>query len=98
MNLDLIPKTQVNFKRKCEICVQAKQTRKAYKSVERNSQLLELIHSDVCDFNRQPTRVGNKYFVTFIDYCSRYCYVYLIKTKMKYSINSKFLKQRLKTN
>ena len=61
MNLDLIPKTQVNVKRKCETCVQGKQTKKAYKSVERNSQLLKLIHSDVCDSNRPPTRASNKY-------------------------------------
>ena len=28
-----------------------------------------------------PSRGGNKYFITFIDDCSRYCYVYLISSK-----------------
>ena len=28
-----------------------------------------------------PSRGGNKYFITFIDYCSRYCYVYLFSSK-----------------
>ena len=35
----------------------------------------------MCDSSRPSTRAGNKYFVTFIDDCSRYFYVYLIKTK-----------------
>ena len=81
MNLNIIPKSSVDLKHKCEVCVQAKFSRKPFKPVKRNTQLLELIHSDVCDSNRPPTRAGNKYFVTFIDDCSKYCYVYLIKTK-----------------
>ena len=28
-----------------------------------------------------PLRGGNKYFITFIDDCSRYCYVYLLSSK-----------------
>ena len=35
----------------------------------------------MCDSSRPSTRAGNKYFVTFIGDFSRYCYVYLIKTK-----------------
>ncbi|KAI5350435.1 hypothetical protein L3X38_003326 [Prunus dulcis] len=81
MDLDLIPKSNVDLKHKCEECVQAKQTRNSFKPVERNTQILELIHSYVCDSNRSPTRGGNKYFVTFIDDFSKYCHIYLIKTK-----------------
>ena len=81
MDLELVPKSSIDVKRKCEICVQAKQPKRPYKSVQRNSQLLDLIHSDVCDSNRPLTRAGNKYFVTFIDHCSKFCYLYLIKTK-----------------
>ncbi|KAI5350367.1 hypothetical protein L3X38_003258 [Prunus dulcis] len=81
MDLELIPKSNIDLKHKCEVCVQAKQTRNSFKPVERNTQILELIHSDVCDSNRSPTRGGNKYFVTFIDDFSRYCHIYLIKTK-----------------
>ncbi|CAL8089132.1 unnamed protein product [Prunus armeniaca] len=81
MDLKLIPKSNVDLKHKCEVCVQAKQTRNSFKPVERNTQILELIHSDVCDSNRSPTRGGNKYIVTFIDDFSSYCHIYLIKTK-----------------
>ena len=28
-----------------------------------------------------PSKGGNKYFITFIDECSRYCYVYLLSSK-----------------
>ena len=81
MDLNLIPKANIDFKHKCEICVQEKQLMKPYKPIVRNTKLLELIHSDVCDSNWPPTRVGNKYFLTFLDDLSKYCYVYLIKTK-----------------
>ncbi|CAL5397431.1 unnamed protein product [Camellia sinensis] len=81
MDLELVPKSSIDVKRKCEICVKAKQPKKPYKSVQRNSQVLDLIHSDVCDSNRLLTRARNKYFVTFIDDCSKFCYLYLIKTK-----------------
>ena len=37
---------------------------------ETNSELLDLIHSDVCDMKSTPTRGGKKYFVTFIDDCN----------------------------
>ncbi|CAL9010577.1 unnamed protein product [Prunus brigantina] len=76
MDLELIPKSNIDLKRKCEVCVQAKQTRNSLKPVERNTQILELIHSDVCDSNRSPTRGGNKYFVIFIDDFSWYCHIY----------------------
>jgi hypothetical protein len=45
--LGLIPKLEIEFE-KCEICSMTKITRKSYKSVERDSKLLELIHSDIC--------------------------------------------------
>ena len=35
----------------------------------------------MCDLKAVPTRGGNKYFITFIDDCTKYCYVYLLKSK-----------------
>ena len=40
-----------------------------------------MIHSDTCDLKYVQTRRGKKYFVTFIDDCTRYCNVYLLKSK-----------------
>nr|GEY18310.1 RNA-directed DNA polymerase homolog [Tanacetum cinerariifolium] len=68
-------------KDKCEICVQAKMKRKPFPKVERQSEILELVHSNICELNGQLTRGGNRYFITFIDDFSRYTYVYLLKSK-----------------
>lgn len=43
---------------KCEICVQAKMIKKPFKKVERKTQLLELVHSDICELNGMLTRGG----------------------------------------
>lgn len=80
MSLDLIPKHDTRGI-KCEICVQAKQPRKPFKSVDRDSSMLELVHSDICEMNGILTKGGRRYFITFIDDCSKYCYVYLLRTK-----------------
>ena len=42
---------------------------------------LELIHSDLCEMNGVLTKGGKRYFMTLIDNSSRFCYVYLLKTK-----------------
>jgi transposase InsO family protein len=66
----------------CQSCVQSKQPRKSYKTVEeRHLTPVELIHSDICEMNGVLTEGGQRYFMTMIDDASRYCYVYLLKTK-----------------
>ena len=42
---------------------------------------LDLIHSDICDLKFIQTRCDNKYFITFVDDSTKYCYVYLLKSK-----------------
>jgi transposase InsO family protein len=42
---------------------------------------LELIHSDIYEINGVLTEAGQRYFMTMIDDTSRYCYIYLSKTK-----------------
>lgn len=42
---------------------------------------LDLIHSDLCEMNGLLTKGGKRYFMTLIDDATRYCYVYLLKTK-----------------
>ena len=79
--LNLLPKFKIDFNHKCEICVEAKMTRASFKSIERGTEPLELIHSDVCDMKSVQTRGGKKYFIAFIDDCTRYCYVYLLRSK-----------------
>lgn len=70
-----------DFSKNCEICVQAKITKKSFPKNERNTQLLELIHSDICELNGVLTRGGKRYFITFIDDFSKFTYVYLMRNK-----------------
>ena len=66
----------------CESCLAGKLAKDPFTHVgERASDLLGLIHSDVCGPFRTMTRNHERYFVTFIDDYSRYAYVYLMKHK-----------------
>lgn len=68
---------------KCEICIQGKQAQKPFpkKSASRCTELLELVHSDVCGPMRVQSIGGKRYFVTFIDDASRWGAVYFLKGK-----------------
>ena len=66
---------------KCEFCSQAKITKNSHKSVIRESEPLDLIHSDICELDGTLTRNGKRYFITFIDDCSDFTFVYLMKNK-----------------
>jgi hypothetical protein len=80
--LNLIPKIPVVRRSKCHACVQAKQPRKPFKSMEEKSLApLDLIHMDLCEKNGILTRAGKKYFILFIDDATRFCQLYLVKTK-----------------
>ena len=80
MNMECLPKFQIYPNHKCEICVESKLTRTSFQSIE-SSEPLELKHSDICDLKFIQTRGGKKYFLTLIDDCIRYCYVYLLRSK-----------------
>jgi hypothetical protein len=79
-SLGSIPRLTKIFE-KYETCSQAKITKRSHKSVERNTELLELIHSDLCEFEGILSYKGNRYFITFIDDFSKYTHVYLLKNK-----------------
>ena len=80
INLEVLPKFECE-KSKCQICVESKYVKHPYKSVERNSNPLDLIHTDICDMKSIPSRGGKKYFLNFIDDSTRCCYVYLLNSK-----------------
>ena len=81
INMECFPNFKIDPNHKCEICVESKLTRTSFQSIERSSEPLELIHSDICDLKFIQTRGGKKYFFTLIDDCLRYCYVYLLRSK-----------------
>ena len=81
INLNHIPTFQIYVKHKCETYVEAKLTRSSFQSVERHTKPLNLIHSDIYDLKFVQIGGGNKYFITFVDDSTKYCYVYLLKSK-----------------
>ena len=81
VELSLIPKLSFANHGKCESCVESKTTKKSCKTVERESNLLSLIHSDLGNLKNTMTRGGNRFYITFIDDYSRYTRVYLLINK-----------------
>ena len=98
MNLDLLPKCHIDHNIKCQICVEAKLTKTPFYTVERSSEPLDLIHSDLCDLKFVQTRGGKKYFITFIDDCTRFCYVYLLRGKDEVLKYLSIIRMKLKIN
>ena len=57
----------------CVDFIKGKQTNKSKKNANRSSNILEIVHTDICyPYMDMP---GQKYFITFIDNYSRYMYV-----------------------
>lgn len=67
----------------CEACLEGKLSRTPIpKKAERKStQILDLVHTDLCGPMETPTPSGNRFLMTLIDDYSRYCVVYLLSKK-----------------
>lgn len=67
---------------KCEVCLKGKQTRLPFSNIgTRATNLLEIVHSDVCGPLSVSSIGGARYIVTFIDDRSRKVFAYTIKQK-----------------
>ncbi|KAJ9541594.1 hypothetical protein OSB04_028100 [Centaurea solstitialis] len=69
-----------NFK-VCVECMKGKQTNTRKLGSNRATDVLELIHTDICGPFPTTSWNGQQYFITFIDDYSRYGYLYLIHEK-----------------
>ena len=66
----------------CKPCFMGKMTKTSFSgTMERATDLLEIIHTDVWDPMSVKARGGYHYFLTFTDDLSRYGYIYLRKHK-----------------
>jgi hypothetical protein len=99
-SLILISKFILVKNSKCQVCVQSKQPRKPHMAAKvRNLAPLELVHSNLREMNGALTKGGKKYFMTLIDDSTRYCYVYLLKSKYEaFQFFSRSIKLMLKIN
>ncbi|BBN69138.1 hypothetical protein Prudu_770S000100 [Prunus dulcis] len=82
-----------NANRICQNCAIGKSHREAFgkEKIWRASLPLELVHSDVCGPMQTTSIGGNKYFLTFIDDCTRMCWVYFMQFKSEvFNIFKKF--------
>ena len=66
----------------CEPCLMGKMTKTPFSgTMERATDLFEIIHIDVSGPTSVEARGGYHYFLTFTDDLSRYGYIYLMKHK-----------------
>ena len=65
----------------CINCIKGKQTNKRRFEANRTSDVLELIHTDICGPFPTAAWNGQQYCITFIDDFSRYGYIYLLIEK-----------------
>ena len=66
----------------CESCLLGKMTKSPFtEKGEKATELLGLVHTDVCEPMSTSARDRYFYFITFMDDLSRYGYVYLMKHK-----------------
>ena len=62
-------------------CIKGKHTKQKKFGVYRATDVLELIHMDICGPFLTPTWNGQQYFMSFVDNHSRYTYLFLIHEK-----------------
>ena len=66
----------------CEPCLLGKMTKTPFSgTMEQATDLLEIIHTDVCDPMSIEARGGYRYFLIFTDDLRRYGYIHLMKHK-----------------
>src|SRR3954469_16081394 len=66
----------------CEPCLMGKMTKTSFSgTMKRATDLLEIIHTDVCGLMNIEARGGYRYFLNFTDDLSIYGYIYLMKHK-----------------
>ena len=76
-----IPKLQSTHERICEGCALGKNVKKPFSSNNnRSKEILDLIHSNVCDPMLLKSLWGSLYYVIFIDDYSRNTWLYLLES------------------
>ena len=65
----------------CVDCIKGKQTKHTKKGATSGELLEIVVHTDICGPFNLPSFGKEKYFISFIDDFSRYCYIYLLHEK-----------------
>lgn len=81
VNNEILPNLDFTDLGICVDCIKGKQTKNSKKGATRSTQLLKIIHTDICGPFDTLVINGERYFITFIDDFSRYGYIYLLYEK-----------------
>jgi Integrase core domain/GAG-pre-integrase domain len=80
-----LPLTKEEFR--CTVCVRAKQIMSHYPDVKSHSTIpFEIVHSDIWGPFPVTSVFGYKYYVCFVDDCSHYTTIFLIKSKSEVAL------------
>jgi len=65
----------------CVDCIKEKQTNNTIKSIKRSSEILEIMHTDICGSFLTPYLNGQRYFISFIKNHTQCVYIYILNDK-----------------
>lgn len=72
----------VSLSRECDVCAKGKMTALPFsKSSGPCDEKLNIVYSDIVGPMRCESNGGSRYFITFIDDCTRWCEIYFLKSK-----------------
>lgn len=74
---------QCKVKTTCDICIKGKMSKLPFPKISKSqtTDILEIVHSDVCGPMENPTPGGKRYILTLIDDFSRYTNIFLLEKK-----------------
>lgn len=87
--------------KECITCMMGKQSRAPFHSSNteiKSTEILELVHTDLCGPMEVTSTGGARYLLTFIDNFSRKVFVYFLKSKAEVSDNLKAFKDGRKAD
>ena len=78
---EILPPLEFSDLEQCIECIKGKYVKKIKKDVKRSTEILEIIHTDICGPFPVKSVDSNDSFITFTDDYSRFGYIYPIKER-----------------
>lgn len=71
----------VTSKSSCQVCCEGKQLRLPFSTGTRATEILQIVHSDICGPMECKSIGGSRYFLLFVDDFTRMTFIYFLKCK-----------------
>lgn len=75
------PGTFTGSKLNCEVCCEGKQSRLPFSPGTRATEILQVVHSDICGPMEKNSIGGARFFIIFVDDFTRMTFIYFLKAK-----------------